>query len=74
MGIKNGEIEIAQEGDHPADIMTRISHLSAFLEEMFSGAHVKPESDVVLSPMAVDGLALIHSSIAEAAKHASAIS
>jgi hypothetical protein len=60
-----------QPGDHPADIMAKISHVSAFLCTMVDGDHVKPDGALALHPDAVSGLAhilgFIHSASAAAA-------
>ena len=59
--------------DHPADIMTKISHVSAFLCTMVDGDHVKPDGILTLNPEAVSGLAHIMGFIQSASDHASSI-
>jgi hypothetical protein len=61
-----------QPGDHPADIMAKVSHVSAFLSTMIGGDHVKPDGELTLDPDAVSGLAHILGFIQSAAAAASA--
>lgn len=61
-------------GNHPADIMIRVSHVAAFLTTTLDGEHVKPDGIMTLHPEAISGLAHIMGFIQAAADHASTIS
>lgn len=71
-----GNLDIVQPlilpGDGPADIMAKVSHVSAFLCTMVDGEHIKPEGEMTLSPDAISGLAHILGFIQSAAAYASA--
>lgn len=73
MGNPKALETLVYTGDHPADIMAKVSHVSAFLCTMVDGDHVKPDGALILHPDAVSGLAHILGFIQSASDHASSI-
>ena len=71
MDNSNAVAPLMSIGEHPADIMTRVSNIAAFLETTFSGKHVKPDGAMVLHADELDGLAHIIGFIHTAARQAS---
>ena len=71
MDNSNAVAPLMSIGDHPADIMARVSNVAAFLETTFSGDHVKQDGTMHLDSEAMEGLANIIGFIHTAAAHAS---
>lgn len=71
MDKSNAAQPLIMVGDHPADIMNRVSNVAAFLEESLGGSHVKPDGVMTLHPEAMSGLCQIIGFIQSAAYHAS---
>jgi hypothetical protein len=72
MGNPKALEPLAYPEDHPADIMAKVSHVSAFLCTMVDGEHVKLDGVITLHPDAVSGLAHILGFIQSASAQASA--